>query len=213
MGLVLTACVPTSTSGGARYEVVARRIENLNQNEWSSPGDITVPLVGSINCPRWVLGNVPGFNCFDEPYILNLAFQFTIGKPETVRTWVVHDYHFVTSGGGITGAGIICEFTDGKQSTLYDLGFLGSFRIHGPSNPTSCDIPPRQGVVGFSVAEPDLYEAITEGIEARPPVAGSMNSSSGRYTKMKGSVKPTSATRNASQLVFITDVPAMDAAA
>ena len=47
---------------------------------------------------------------------------------------------------------------------------------------------------------------------AASPVAVSM-SNSGRYTKMKGRVNPTSAKRNAARLVCMMLVPAIDAAA
>lgn len=163
----LSSCVIPSAGpdATATYRVAAERIDNINQNEYTAVlGNISSPI-GSLTCPRTVLANIAGVNCYDEPYLLNLAFQFTLGKPDTVRTWVVEDYRGVLQGGGVTTAGLICEFTDGRQKSTYTVPGLGGFSINGPTGPTSCPIPAKQGVTTFTVRPYDIYDAVTEGIE------------------------------------------------
>lgn len=150
----LASCVPSAgDSGTPTHAVTATRIRNVDQNEFSG-------VFGAGGCPQDWLTNLHGFNCYDEPYLMTLAFQFTIGKPDTVRTWMVHDYTGTDQGGGITTAGIICGFTDGRQSIDW-----GLFTLYGPKNPTQCDVPARQGRVEFTTQPFDLYEAFTTGIE------------------------------------------------
>ena len=78
-GLMAMACTPpTSTATPTGFRLAATRVTDVDQNEYTS---LLGSLVGPLTCPQYILTNVVGINCYDEPYTVQVAFTVAIARP------------------------------------------------------------------------------------------------------------------------------------
>ncbi len=165
-GLVGVACTtPTSTATPTGFRLAATRVVDVDQNEYTS---LLGSLVGPLTCPQYILTNVVGVNCYDEPYTVQVGFTVAIARPNSAQVWVVDDYKPVVNG-NFFGQGVACSMTDGRQRTFVGTPQIGpippiGFYVNGPSGPTGCNVPAAMGAVDFTgsraVAPVDILDIV-----------------------------------------------------